>query len=515
MRSKKAFKNVMWGFIYQISAMVCGFILPRLVLQSFGSDYNGITNTIKQFLQVISLFQAGLGGVTMAALYKPLAEKDRTQMSVVIKTTETHLRKIAMMFIGIALVVACILPLIVHEFNFLFTSSLVMIMSLSTFVQYFFGLTYQYLLNADQCQRFMLAINTGKVIANTALSALLIKCGFGIHAVQLGAAVVFLIAPIILYIYVNKRYDIDKTVKPDNAVIPQRWDNFGMEACNFININVPLTVLAVFATMKISSIYTTYNLVIAGVMGMFTPFITGIPAAFGDMFAKNEQKALNKNLRIFEQVVFAVATFLFGVTASIIVPFVELYTKKAKDVSEVNYIQPLFALLFTAAALFQSFRYPYSGITQAAGHFKQNRNMSFVEAAINISVSTVCTWQFGLIGVAIGSLCAYAFRTIRFAIYVSKNLIIRSNWFFIKRIITSVFLVAAIASSSYVLPLSKPTSVLAWMINACILTAIAFVLVLSAEFVLYHDDLMILINMIKNVLGKNKNTKINEVKTNE
>ena len=149
MRAKKTFKNTIWGFAYEAIAIVCSFILPRLILASFGSQYNGVTSAISQFLRVISLFQAGIGGVTIAALYRPLVENNTVQISVIIKTTESFLRRVVLIFFGFSLVLACLYPFLVSSaFDWFFTASLVMIMSISTFAQYFFGQTYQFLLKA-------------------------------------------------------------------------------------------------------------------------------------------------------------------------------------------------------------------------------------------------------------------------------------------------------------------------------------------------------------------------------
>ena len=81
MRSKKALKNTLTAILSELVAIVCSFILPRLILSSFGSTYNGITSSITQFLSCVVLLRAGIGGVTRAALYKPLAEKDNIKIA--------------------------------------------------------------------------------------------------------------------------------------------------------------------------------------------------------------------------------------------------------------------------------------------------------------------------------------------------------------------------------------------------------------------------------------------------
>ena len=99
MRSKTALINLIFSLLYEAVAFACGMILPRLILGAFGSDYNGITNSISQFLSCVTLLRAGIGGVTKAALYKPLADGDTIQISRVIKATEKFLHKVALIFL--------------------------------------------------------------------------------------------------------------------------------------------------------------------------------------------------------------------------------------------------------------------------------------------------------------------------------------------------------------------------------------------------------------------------------
>ena len=66
--------NMMASIGYEMVAVICGLILPRLILSTFGSSYNGITSSITQFLSCVTLLRAGIGGVTRASLYKPLAD---------------------------------------------------------------------------------------------------------------------------------------------------------------------------------------------------------------------------------------------------------------------------------------------------------------------------------------------------------------------------------------------------------------------------------------------------------
>ncbi|MFR3342714.1 MAG: hypothetical protein ACLTS6_00460 [Anaerobutyricum sp.] len=72
----------------------------------------------------------------------------------------------------------------------------------------------------------------------------------------------------------------------------------------------------------------------------------GITSLIGELWAKQEIKELNKTFSWTEWVIHTGTTFVFGLTAILIVPFVRVYTLGIHD---ANYIQPLFAALIVAA----------------------------------------------------------------------------------------------------------------------------------------------------------------------
>ena len=76
MRKKKFVLTTISSLGYQVTALVCGFILPRVILLYFGSAINGLVNSVAQFLSIITFLECGVGVVIQSALYKPLADSD-------------------------------------------------------------------------------------------------------------------------------------------------------------------------------------------------------------------------------------------------------------------------------------------------------------------------------------------------------------------------------------------------------------------------------------------------------
>ena len=62
--SKKNYviRNVISNLLYQVVVIVMGLIIPRLYLENFGSEVNGLVSTVKQVFVCLVLLEAGGGG---------------------------------------------------------------------------------------------------------------------------------------------------------------------------------------------------------------------------------------------------------------------------------------------------------------------------------------------------------------------------------------------------------------------------------------------------------------------
>ena len=92
---KRLLFNTSTSLLMQVVAVICGFVLPRLILERYGSETNGLIQSISQFLGMISLLEMGVGQVIQSSLYKPLAQGDTDRISTIIKSGSQYFRKIA------------------------------------------------------------------------------------------------------------------------------------------------------------------------------------------------------------------------------------------------------------------------------------------------------------------------------------------------------------------------------------------------------------------------------------
>ena len=501
MRSKKAIKNIIFTLILQITTIICGFIVPKLIISTYSSKVNGLISSITQFLAYITLIEAGFGPVIKSVLYKPLADNDKEQQEKILKASEIIFRKISYIFVIYIFILCIILPIILNNnFDKIFTLSLIVIISISTLFEYYFGITYKLYLQAKQNNYIISVIQIGTLILNTIMVIVLIKINTSVQIVKLVSSLIFTLRPIILNIYVKKKYNINLKNAKSDYKIKQKYDALAQHISYVIHTNTDILILTLFCDIKEVSVYSIYCLIIRSIKNIVcNSFIDGIDSAFGDMIAKEETEKLPNSFKIYEGIYISISTILFICTLILIVPFVKKYTK---GIIDANYIRPIFAYIMVIAEFIFVIRQLYYSLVKVSGQFKETKKGAIIEAISNILISIILVFKFGIIGVAIGTLISIIIRTIDIVIYTSKNILNRSIYHFIKRFILIIIESSIIIFILNIIPKINVINYITWLEYAVIVFIITSMIVIIFNSIAYKENLKNLYNIKKIIFKK-------------
>lgn len=487
-RIHRAKKNIIVSLGCQIVTMLCGIIVPKLMLDAFGSEVYGAATSIGQFLSYIALLEGGIGGVARAVLYKPLAEDDNETISAIMAEIKRFFRIIAYIFVVYVLAIACFFKMIsgVEILDWTSTFLLVVVISISTFGQYFIGISNSILLQAAQRSYVTNLVNIAGTVVNAALIVVMILLGSNIIVVKLVSSIVFVMKPVVLWAYVRRKYRLRPVAKNDRIYLTQKWNGLGQHIAYFLHSNTDIVILTCFANLKAVAVYSVYNMVVANIQNLTISFVSGMEALFGDMLAKKENSRLSRTFGMYETIISVVSVMLFSVTAVMILPFVRLYTA---GVSDANYEAPLFAILLILSALVYCLRMPYHSMVIAAGHFRQTQIAAYAEAAINVTLSMLLVFRFGLAGVAAATLTATAFRWIYYVIYLSRKILKRSVSFFVKRTcVNAAAFFAAFSTGTMVIARFEITNYGIWALCGVLTAIIALMVCAAVNLLFYRED---------------------------
>lgn len=500
MRSKRAIYNIITSLLLQLVIIINGFVVPKIIISSYGSSVNGLIASIGQFLSYIALLDSGFTAVVKSELYKPIAEKNISKINNILKSADLFFKKIAFIYIIYIIVLIFTYPLIVNNtFDYIFTMTLIVILSLSSLAEYYFGMTYRVFLQADQKSYVVSIIQIILYIINIILIIFLSSLNVSVQLLKLSSILIFTMRPIIQTIYVKKKSNVNIKLGDKKYIIKNRWDGMAQHIASVIHTNTDIAILTIMCSLVEVSIYSVYNLVVMGIKNLIQSFTGGIDATFGDMIAKNEYDNLNAKFNTYEIIFYSIITILFTSTIILIVPFVSVYTK---EISDANYVRYAFGYLLVISEYIWAIRLPYSSITLAAGRFKQTKKGAWVECLTNIIISIILVRKYGLIGVTIGTIIAMLIRTLEFIYYSNKYILSRNIWKSLKKILVVVMETIVIFFICRYLPCLDSINYLNWLLNAIMVFLTSCIITLTINFICYRNEYKNVYKMIKQVFRR-------------
>lgn len=497
-RTHKAKLNIATSLLSQIVSMICGLVVPQLMIRTFGSELYGATTSIAQFLAYITLIEGGVAGAARAVLYKPLADGDAKGISDVYHEVSGFFRAIGLIFIFYTIALAGGYKYIANhsDLEWLFSAGLVAVIGISTLGQYFIGISNSILIQADQRNYINNCLSIVTVIINTVCIIILTRAGCGIIIIKLASSLIFVMRPVILALYVRKHYRILPAAECNRTgALSQKWTALGQHIAFFLHSNTDIVVLTIFVDLKTVAVYSVYNMVIANIRNLTASFSNGLESLFGNMYAKKETDNLNRVFGYYETLISIVSIILFSTTAVMIIPFVQIYTS---GINDVNYIIPNFAIIAILAELVYTLRTPYHYMANAANRFKQTRLAAYGEAAINITLSIALVFRYRIVGVALATLIAMSFRSAYYAVYISKHILYRKIGLYIKRnLINACIFVAVFLAGNTIFSNMAISGYLTWALYGFAVLVSAAAVTLLINVVFYRRDVADILKHIK------------------
>ena len=320
-------------------------------------------------------------------------------------------------------IIASVLPFVLsNQLPPILIVLLMIVIGASSTLECFIYSKYKVLLQADQRLFVVSVADTIMYFVRVGLQVILIWAKASIVIVMAIPAVMVIFRMMILSIYCRNNYPgLDKKVVRDNSALSKRWSAMAHQLAGLVVYNTDVTLLTLFGSLVQVSIYSVYNLVFQKLYELLTNiFSSGTLASFGQLMSENKRESLLRNYDLYEYGYYIIITFVYGVSASMILPFVSVYTKKYTD---IPYVDVKLAVLFMLIGFANNIRIPCLTMINAAGHFKETQWRAILEAVINITVSLLLIKPLGMYGLLIGTICSFAYRTTDIIYYSHKHIL--------------------------------------------------------------------------------------------
>lgn len=424
MRSYRIILNLISNILMQLCAIMVGIIIPQIILNQFGSEINGITSSINQFLGYFSLIEGGIGAASVIALYKPFADKDLQQIKGIYQSTLIYLNKAGIIYLILLILLAFIYPIVVlSNVNLMIIRSLILLVGIGKLIELAILGRYRIILTASQNIGLYACVQTCGYICTVIFIFLLINLNYGIVEIQGSIILVYLLKALVLKKICKSIFGeiMCNDVKRDKNlhVIPQQKSALVHQLASMLAYNTDMIVLTFAVSLTQVSVYSVYATLFNGLQSLLSAFQNVITPAFGDMISRNENSNLKKTFSLYTFLYYILISTLTICVILFIEPFIILYTR---NVNDFQYWDPKIAILFIIIFILNNFRLPGSVLISAAGHLRQTQYFFAFEAVLNLLISIILVKPLGIAGCLIGTLFSGICRLLYVICYPLKKI---------------------------------------------------------------------------------------------
>ena len=148
--SKKIRNNLILGILGQVVALALGVVVPKLILDNYGSEVNGLLSSVTNIYAYIAIVEAGVAAASCQALYKTIANKDKAGTSAVLAATNKYYHRTGVIYFGLIALFSILYPILISS-SIPYTTIVWVILfnGLGNIINYFFHGKYLILLKAD------------------------------------------------------------------------------------------------------------------------------------------------------------------------------------------------------------------------------------------------------------------------------------------------------------------------------------------------------------------------------
>lgn len=426
MKKKNGIKNIFYSFFGQFLILLLGFLVPRIILKSYGSDTNGLINTITQIFTYLALLEAGIAQATTNSLYKYLHEKkqNKKDISRVMTISQRYFKNVSKIYALLVVIFAFTLPFFLKtNLSYSTVSIYIFLEGIISVISFYYIQSWNALLLADGKNYIVVNIDLLTKVLCYFVKILMALKGINIIYIQVGCLIVSLIKLFVYKKIVSSKYGwIEITDNYKNEKLENKSAYLISEIAWTIFSSTDMIILSIFCSTQYASVYSIYNMVFLAISSLLNSVYNSLKYILGNAyFNKREEYATIHDL--FNSTFFGIMTALMCVAFIFIIPFVKLYTE---GINDINYVYSIFPLLFCLVQMLSWSRYISGNLTAIAGYAKNTSYASILEAFINLSLSLLLVKHYGIIGVLIATVCALPFKVF-YCNYLADKVILKRS----------------------------------------------------------------------------------------
>lgn len=391
-------KEIILNFIFTFLISVIMFLQNKYFVEYMGIETLGIMKLFSQLLQYLNIVEMGLGSASTFALYKPLAEKNYKQISVILSTIKNIYNKIAILLFILGILVTPIIPFFMKVKFFDKIIYIYWILYVLNTVSTYLFIKYVILFTANQEFIYVRFIQSLSKIIYQILQIFFI--------VKYKSFIIFIILLILdnltQYIlfkrYFNKNYYFIYSTKERYKELNKDIKNlFWHKIGTLVIFNTDLILISKLVSIEVVGIYANYQLVIQMITTIINIGVNVIRPKIGKYIAINSKEEI---YRLFKKIniIFLLIGIVFSYCSYILINyFISLWIGKDYIVSNFT-VQLICINIFVAC-----FRVILDIFKDGSGFFDDIQS-PILESIINLIFSIILGIKYGLNGIIMGTI---------------------------------------------------------------------------------------------------------------
>jgi O-antigen/teichoic acid export membrane protein len=406
--------------------MLFSMLIIRMIVATFGSDFNGLLSLVNQSISYVKIFELGILNASVVIMFKNISNNDANEINKTISNIQKNYNKIALYFITFSTVVAIFISIYFrNEIRIGVTFLTFILISLIHFIDYLFINKYKIMLISDHKLYIIHWLLILEYIIKFLLIYFIVVQSLDFVFIPMAYFLSHLVVFFITLIYSKKLY---KFFKVNNSIKLERIENQNFviihEITHLVVNNTDIIVLAIFTkSLGLLSIYGIYSLIEFSITKLIDFFPSSYYSNFGRLYALNKISTIKilfeRLIKSYYFIVFTSYTLL----TYFFLPFIDIYIVD----SDINYKNVYLMLLFVIMGISRSLRVPMSTIISAAGLYKETMNHAIFEMLINILISLALVNFIGIYGLILGTIISHNYRNYTMYKYFNNNFFVTKN----------------------------------------------------------------------------------------
>lgn len=420
-RTGNTTRNLKWGIISNIIALLMPFATRTILLRTLGSEYLGLSSLFASILQVLNLAELGLSSAIIYGLYKPIAEDDTKTICAYLHFYRNAYRIIGLIITACGLVLLPFVPKLIkgsvpQDINIYW---LYLLYLANTAISYFLFAYKSTLLLAhhrtDIQSNIAICVNVFKYIVQI-LALLLVK---NYYAFIIALPICTIINNLITSFVTDRKFPKYrcKGKLPDEKSKQIFTHIKGLvitKMCAVLRDSADSIIISAFLGLNDVTMYSNYFYILSSVHAFMTVVTGSMRAGIGNSIVKESKDKNYTDLKKFTFFYSCIGVVCAACLLCLYQPFMRLWAGESLTYPFLSMI--LFVVYFYLLCS-MDIRNVY---IEASGLWWQFRTRAIIETIMNLVLNIILGMYFGINGIMIATLFTFFLINI---VYGTKVLI--------------------------------------------------------------------------------------------